>query len=73
MLSRAGLTNTMHIEILCKVNSTTHDRELGTCTVLCNEFGSVLGITATYGSEKLDAWWLLHLLGEFNKDVFIDD
>ncbi len=68
-----ALTNTTHVELLCKVNTATHDREIDTCTVLCTEFGGTLGLTAEYGKEKLDAWELAHLLGEFNKDVFIDD
>jgi hypothetical protein len=71
-----GLVNipvTTEVEVTCKVNTTTHDRETGECNVLCTEYGGVLGLTAEYGTEKLDAWELVTLKGKANKDIYIDD
>jgi hypothetical protein len=69
-----GLTNTTKLEVLCKVDSKkSPDPEVGTCNVLCEDFGKVIGLTASFGETKIDAWELIHLLGEVNKDVYIDD
>jgi hypothetical protein len=68
-----GLTTTKKVEVLCKVNATTHDPERGTCEVLCTDFGAV-GLEANLDGKKFkDVWELIHLLGEFNKNVLIDD
>ena len=67
------LENTKKIEILCKVDATTHDAEVGTCNILCLDFG-VLGILASLNGTAFEhAWELIHLEGELNKDIFIDD
>jgi hypothetical protein len=68
-----GLTTTKKVELLCKVNATTHDPERGTCEVLCTDLGAVGFEADLNGKEFKDAWWLLHLLGEVNKNIFIDD
>jgi hypothetical protein len=71
-----GLENipiTKEVEVLCKVNSTTHDPETGECNVLCADLGAI-GVTATLdGTTVVDAWESIHLKGTFNKDIYIDD
>jgi hypothetical protein len=68
-----GLVTTKKVEVLCKVNSTTHDPERGTCEVLCTDFGTVGFVAALDGKTFKDVWELVHLLGETNKNIFIDD
>ena len=47
--------------------------ELGTCNVLCLDFGA-LGLLASLNGKTFEhAWELIHLEGELNKDIFIDD
>jgi hypothetical protein len=68
-----GLVVTSKVEVLCKVNATTHDPERGTCNVLCEDFGTV-GLEADLnGTTFKDAWELIHLEGTTNKPIFIDD
>jgi hypothetical protein len=66
-----GLKNTEEVEIVCTVKA--NDPVIPACSVLCEEFGKVQGLTATYGEEKLDAWLAVTLKGKLNKDVFIND
>jgi len=67
-----GLTLTKKIELLCKINTTTFDPETGTCVVLCEQLKEDPFMTK-FGEKFEDAWWSLHMEGEFNKEVFIDD
>jgi hypothetical protein len=59
------------VEVKCSVNA-SHDKEIGTCEVLCDEFGKVLGLTGEYGSEKLDAWESITLEGKPSSDIVVD-
>jgi hypothetical protein len=71
-----GLVNvptTSNVEVLCKVNTTTHDAQPPTCEVLCTDFGPVGLFADVDGKTFKDAWELIHLEGKLNKDVFIDD
>jgi hypothetical protein len=68
-----GLVTTKKVEVLCKVNATTHDATVGTCKVLCTDFGA-LGLEADLnGTEFKDSWEEIHLEGETNKNIFIDE
>jgi hypothetical protein len=71
-----GLENvptTKRVELLCKVNATSHDEEPPSCSVLCTDFGTT-GLEADLnGKEFKDAAWNVHLEGTLNKDIFIDD
>jgi hypothetical protein len=71
-----GLVNiptTSNIEMLCKVNATTHDPQPPACEVLCTDFGPAGLFADLDGKNFKDAWWSMHLKGKLNKDVFIDD
>jgi hypothetical protein len=69
----ASIPTTSSVEILCKVNSTTHDPQPPTCEVLCTDFGAVGLFADLDGKTFKDAGWLMHLEGKLSKDVFIDD
>jgi len=65
-----------NIEILCKVNTTSHDPEEDMCEILCEPWGSgfPIGVLADLDGKTFeDAAELLHLLGTLNKSIFIDD
>jgi hypothetical protein len=68
-----NLPTTKNLEMLCKVNATTHDEEPPECSILCLDFGTT-GLEADLnGKEFKDVAWSLHLEGKLNKDIFIDD
>jgi hypothetical protein len=74
LLLPALVTITMKekIEVLCKVNETSHDPETGTCQTLCEPFGKI-ELVEKEGEKSLDMWPRLHLAGELNKAIYIDD
>jgi hypothetical protein len=66
------IPTTEMVEILCKINTTTHDPETGKCELLC-EWLEKEPLEANLNGKFEDAWQLIHLLGFFNKTIFIDD
>jgi hypothetical protein len=72
-----GLKNvqtTENLEITCKVNATTHDKETGTCKgLLCEELEKE-PFQATFNPSTFEDVWLgINLSGKLSKDIFIDD
>jgi hypothetical protein len=72
-----GLKTTKKVEVLCKVEEKTgakpFDPILGTCEVLCSDFGTVGLVADLDGKTFKDAWELIHLEGETTKEITIDD
>jgi hypothetical protein len=68
-----GLENITVVEVTCKVNTTTHDAELPTCSVLCTDLGTPGFFADLDGKTFKDASESIKLKGTLNKDVFIDD
>ena len=63
------------VSILCKVSS-SHDPEIGHCEpiALCEVFGGPIEALADFNGKTFEhVWWLLHLEGTLNKDIYIDD
>lgn len=60
------------VEVLCKLNKKTHDPETGKCELSCEELEKEPGEDNQSG-KFVDMWWNFHLVGEFQKDIFIDD
>ena len=54
------------VSILCKVNTTTHDPEIGHCEpiALCEVFGGPIEALADFNGKTFEhVWELLHLEG----------
>jgi hypothetical protein len=67
-----GLKNVTAETLTCKFNATTHDKESGTCELLCEQLEKD-PFTSNLGGGAEDAWMTIELKGEFAKDIFIDD